>query len=334
MLKLIGTFASNQDNTIKSVFKNNDDETIEVSLLQNKDYDVVCVPTFHYCNLGCKMCHLTENVNKCMTPVIVDELMEAIARTVRVENVRLTDKKGLLISFMGVGEPLLNLKLIEHVYQNEECLKALGYDNICYSISTMMPVNMMDEVNSLLERTNIPLKIHYSLHTPNEEERHNLIPSSRVSVKESLEFLRDYKNRFINNNKAVFKYLKLHKVLDPVEIHYTLIDGINDSEEELTSLINYLKELNLSIKFIRFNELKDMFKSTKEELWIKRIKEETKVRVKSYNPPGKDIGSSCGDFTRHYYLEEVETKEEKERFDIWYKEHKVENPKMLIKRIG
>ena len=42
-----------------------------MSLLFNKyDKDVVCVPTHHFCNLGCKMCHLTNRgFNKVMTPI-------------------------------------------------------------------------------------------------------------------------------------------------------------------------------------------------------------------------------------------------------------------------
>ena len=57
-MKLLGKYISS-DTSIKTVLANNSGEVVEVSLLNNKPYDVICVPTFHYCNLGCKMCHLT-----------------------------------------------------------------------------------------------------------------------------------------------------------------------------------------------------------------------------------------------------------------------------------
>lgn len=61
MINKIGTFKDYNDGTLKTVFDVGDNKIIEMSLLFNKkDKDVVCVPTHHFCNLGCKMCHLTK----------------------------------------------------------------------------------------------------------------------------------------------------------------------------------------------------------------------------------------------------------------------------------
>ena len=62
MVNNIGVFKDFNDDSIKSVFKTEKNEIIEMTLIQNKEYeDVICVPTHHFCNLGCKMCHLTNN---------------------------------------------------------------------------------------------------------------------------------------------------------------------------------------------------------------------------------------------------------------------------------
>lgn len=67
---------------------------------------------------------------------------------------------------MGVGEPLLNLKLLEEVYNNELYIKeVLGYEKINYAIATMMPTKL-DKLIKLFTNLNIPLKLHFSLHTP------------------------------------------------------------------------------------------------------------------------------------------------------------------------
>ena len=111
MLKSLGVFKDHTDGSLKSVFEKNGGQIIEATLLFNKEAkDVVCVPTHHFCNLGCKMCHLTNNkLNKKMVPIKYEDFKEALYRSVRdEEDNRITDKDKLLISFMGVGEPLLN----------------------------------------------------------------------------------------------------------------------------------------------------------------------------------------------------------------------------------
>ena len=130
-MRSLGTFKDKKDNSLKSVFDCGENKIIEMTLLFNKEkLDVVCAPTHHFCNLGCKMCHLTNNkLNKKMTPITVDNFIEAlISTTTRDNKERITNKDRLLISFMGVGEPLLNLKLIEEIYDREEEIKeTLGY---------------------------------------------------------------------------------------------------------------------------------------------------------------------------------------------------------------
>lgn len=61
-----GNFKDKRDGTIKSVYDVGEHKIIEMSVLYNKkDKDVICVPTHHFCNLGCKMCHLTnKGLNK------------------------------------------------------------------------------------------------------------------------------------------------------------------------------------------------------------------------------------------------------------------------------
>ena len=146
MIKNVAVFKDFSDNSLKSVFEINNKDIIEISLLANRENtDVVCVPTHHFCNLGCKMCHLTRNgLNKKMIPINSSDFMECLIQTLTKNR---TQKKNLLISFMGVGEPLLNLKLIEEVYINESKLKeCLNYETIGYALATMMPNNNLEKL--------------------------------------------------------------------------------------------------------------------------------------------------------------------------------------------
>lgn len=327
MINNLGTFKDFSDGTLKTVFDIGENKIIEMSLLFNKpDKDVVCVPTHHFCNLGCKMCHLTnKGLNKAMTPINSEDFIKCLFDTLTKDNKKRTDKKKLLISFMGVGEPLLNLKLIEEVYQNEELIKEkLGYEDIGYAIATMMPNKNILKLKEMVSRLNIPLKVHFSMHTPIDSERYELIPSTNVSVTEALAYLVNYRKTLQSSEVIMDKYNKLHTTNDPVEIHYTLINGVNDSQKELDKICELLSKYHIPIKFIRFNPINELKISNNEQAWVDRISNTIpQLRIKTYCPPGKEVGSSCGEFTKHYYHEEIETEEQKQEFEKWRTKHLV-----------
>lgn len=324
MFKKIGVFKDFTDGTIKCVYENETKKIIEISLLFNKkDKNVVCVPTHHFCNLGCKMCHLTNNkLNKKMNPINCEDFMYSLLDCLHYFN---NNKKKLVISFMGVGEPLLNLELIKNIYLNENKIKeAYNYKHIGYAISTMMPNKDVNKLIEVVNNYNIPLKLHFSLHTPDDKIRQELIPSTKVSVDEAMQLLDNYRNVITKNNELMKEYKKLHTTLDPVEIHYTLIKGVNDAEYLLDKLIKLEKKYKICLKFIRFNPTNEMQRSKEESHWIDKLTTEVQeLRVKAYSPPGREVGSSCGEFTKHYYHEEIETEEELKDFLDWKNSHEL-----------
>lgn len=336
-LESLGVFKDFTDSSIKSVFQTKHKGIIECTLLFNKpDHDVLCVPTHHFCNLGCKMCHLTnKGLNKHMNPIKIEHFLEALIKSLCInvedrhidyENLsRRTAKKKLLISFMGVGEPLLNLSLIENLFLSEEMLKGLlGYDEVGYAISTMMPNQCIDDLAHLVSKYNKPLKLHFSMHSPFDKERFDLIPATKVSVEEALSNLIKYSEIIRNNTTIIEKYAHFHSTLDPIEIHYTLIKERNDTQEHLKETIKLLTRYPITIKFIRFNPIGDLERSNVEIEWVSQIsKAIPNIRVKTYSPPGREIGSSCGEFTKHYYHESIETKEQLQEFKVWEEHHKI-----------
>ena len=326
-MKSLGIFKDSKDGTIKSVFKV-EKGIIEMSLINTKeDMDMLCVPTHHFCNMGCKMCHLTNNkLNKKMIPININDFLNGLVKSVSdIRGFRRTKKKKLLISFIGVGEPLLNLELIEKVYKSEYYIKErLGYDDVSYALASMMPNDNILKLIELVNSINMPLKIHFSLHNPIDSKRKGLIPNTKVSVEDALGYLVNYRNIIQSNKIIMNKYIKFHRTNDPVEIHYTLIDDINDSNEELNVMINLLKKYEIPIKFLKFNPTNKMLISKNEDIWLKKIKKEIpNLRVKTYSPPGKEVGSSCGEFTKHYYHEEIESKEDKLEFENWVKKYQI-----------
>lgn len=321
MFKKIGTFKDKIDGTIKCVYEE-DKKIIEISLLFNKsDRNVVCVPTHHFCSLGCRMCHLTNNcLNKKMEPIQYKDFIFCLLDCLKYfKNI----KDNLLISFMGVGEPLLNLELIKQIYLNEKDIKnKYNYKNIFYAVSTMMPNNNVLKLKQMVLQYKIPLKLHFSMHSPIDIKRSYLIPSSKVSNKQALELLLDYQHSFLNDKEIMKKYRIIHKN-NPVEIHYTLIDNVNDSDIELNTLYDYLNYYKIQIKFIKFNPINNLIGSKKLDKWINKLSEINNLIIKQYCPPGRQVGSSCGEFTKHYYHEEIESKEDFLNFIKWKEEFEI-----------
>ena len=340
-LKHNGTF-EDKDGTIKAVFEAKSG-AMEISFIINKadrGIDVFCVPTHHYCNLGCKFCHLTTGSTvKQMVSVSKDNLFEAIFRTLhkKSKGAILTDElysengetyssglkrsacKKALISFMGAGDSLLNIELIKAVFDDEETLKKIcGYDEISYALATIMPNKNLEKLTEYVTEKKMPLKIHFSMHSPFTDERQQLIPQTKLSVEEVLKLLNEYKQKAGKIQEIVQNFSLFHKSMDFVEIHYTLISGVNDSDKHLQKLAEFALNHKITVKLLRFNPINNMRESAKLSHWVKFLTEKNEdVRVKVYSPPGKDIGSSCGQFTKYYYISEPEKLKCAEEFNQW-----------------
>ena len=91
-----------------------------------------------------------------------------------------------------------------------------------------MPNDNIIKLGEMINNLDMPLKVHFSLHNPIDVKRYELIPSTKVSVQDALAYLVSYRNLLQKNEVLIGKYVKLHSNNDPIEIHYTLINGVND----------------------------------------------------------------------------------------------------------
>lgn len=279
-------FKDDIDNVTKYVFFDNCG-VIEISHIihdNQPNRDVFCVPSHYYCNLGCKMCHLTDkNTDKPMNKIKYDRLLECLDTVMS----KINKKNKMLISFMGVGEPLLNLGLLEEICDTE-----FNYNEYGVSVSTMIPnIHLLYEYKEVAVKYGI--KTYFSIHSPIDGKRSQIIPSSKISMAQIEDYINDYYLDNIN--------LNIHKNNSKFVFHYTLIEGVNDSSLDMLSLAQLSKNTGSRIKILSFNPIGDMNKSKKEQEWLSYFRENN-ISATIYNPVGRSVGSSCGAFNREYYL--------------------------------
>lgn len=298
-LAIIQCEVEKETQNIKNIFRD-EQGIIEVTLLQNRiDTDVVCLPTHYYCNLGCKMCHLEES-KKCDKPIMYENILEAITRTITQYGKRVTDKKKLLLSFMGVGEPTLNFELISALYDNETYLKEkFGYEHIGYAMATILPNDGFKGIINKVNEKNIPLKVHFSLHAANTKKRKDLIPNSKNSVKECMNMLKEYETVTKTNKKIQTEFIQCHQSTDMVEIHYSLIENFNDNNNDFIELTNLLNEYHFTIKLIRLNPTETMKISQRMDAWSNMLRRFSSVRIKQ-DSNSHLVQSYYGEFSSLY----------------------------------
>jgi len=290
-LTLKRTVHSKVDNTIKYVFSRRDDSVMELSYINKNDgKDIICVPCQTMCNLGCKFCQATDYIGKIQTkPIMGVEISEAIRYIYNDLNL-IANPKTLLVSFMGMGEPTLNSKNVIDAMMLIKC----EYENIYtrFAFATSLPdflVVEFFEMARLIKFHNLPVKLHISLHYTNDELRKEWMPKA-LDIKSTLAAANFYKV-FTGN---------------PVEIHYALISGVNDSYSDAAELAHLLKKTGFNVKFLLYNEKKSLeahasdiekFKSFRSILDMSES-----IDSEYYIPPGSDIGSSCGAFLMDEYI--------------------------------
>jgi 23S rRNA (adenine2503-C2)-methyltransferase len=274
-LEIIEKKQSSISNAIKYVMCLDDGASAEISLI-NKDGKLrICVPSQVGCKMGCKFCYMTTHQQFAKHRNLASyEIIDMILYV--INDNKINDK--LLISFMSNGEPLVNLSQVHDVFH-----ELFKLDNrMIFAMATSMPrVGFRNFMDSLAYGSWHGCKMHLSLHFTNDDQRRLYMPNS-MNIKTSVCLLELY--RELTNND--------------IEIHYSLINGINDTNAHAKELSEIVLGRDILIKLLRFNKNGNMEPSTDENVKIFSYNLATYgVQHELYTSPGSDIGAGCGQFT-------------------------------------
>lgn len=294
-MQLIDKRTSAIDGTVKYAFMISD-QPVEFSFIHKGDgKDIICTPTQTNCKMGCTFCHLTGRKE----PVVNLRPMQ-ILDGIRyiVKDLGLPKSDTLLVSFMGAGEPLNNVSnvIVSMILLSSDLFRH-NYKGVRFAVASIIPTNRaMEDFTSAVKVHDLPVKFHLSLHETDDDKRERIMPRAH-DVTSSINMLYDY----------------MRQTGNPVELHYTLIAGINDTDEDVARLGRLLRGRSIPIKFLAFKPKADGLQPTSLER-VAVIREYLEyygdVKTEFYDPPGGDIGASCGQFLQDIRLPSKENANE------------------------
>lgn len=254
-----------------------DGQTVESVLLPR---DGVCVSTQVGCAVGCLFCMTGRDG-------LLRQLggAEIVAQVVLARTLRPVKK----VVFMGMGEPAHNLDNVLEAIELLGTFGAIGHKNLVFS--TVGDRRVFER----LPQGPVKPALALSLHTTNPELRARLLPKAPRLDPEELVALGEVYARATGY---------------PIQYQWVLLEGINDSDEEVEGIIKLLTGKYAMMNLIPYNSNEGLgFQRPSDEratammrkLMLHRIL--TKLRQSA----GQDIEGGCGQLRARAITEEKES---------------------------
>jgi 23S rRNA (adenine2503-C2)-methyltransferase len=254
----------------KYIFELSPHVFIEAVAIQEKGYETLCISSQAGCPVDCKFC-LT-GVSGLKKNLTVAEIVSQLA-IIKAKGHNITH-----VVFMGMGEPLLNLKAVLPAldWLQEEWGFNLSRRHITVSTS-----GYLAGINQLIEQ-NIHLNLAFSVGSANPSIREKIMPIEK-------------RNPITDVAQRLHHYSKLHN--RKLTLEYTLLKGVNDSEECAQQLANLATFLNAKVNLINLNpHPKIPFEPIpiSSLMAFKQLLLDQRVRTTVRYSKGQDVVAACG----------------------------------------
>jgi 23S rRNA (adenine2503-C2)-methyltransferase len=253
-----------EDGSARLLVELTDGQMVETVLLPR---DGVCVSTQIGCAVGCVFCMTGQSglVRQVGSAEIVAQV--ALARS------RRPVKK---VVFMGMGEPAHNLDNVMEAIDLLGTVGNIGHKNLVFS-------TVGDRrVFEALPQGRVKPALALSLHTTKADLREQLLPRApRLSPDELVDLGETY--------ARTTGY--------PVQYQWTLLDGINDGDDELDGIVRLLSGKFAILNMIPFNRVDGLpFErpSWEKAAAIARQLHRRGILTKLRQSAGQDVDGGCG----------------------------------------
>ena len=197
---------------------------------------------------------------------------------------RLTGERVSNVVVMGTGEPLDNfdnLLIFIRLLTDEEGLH-ISQRNLTVSTCGLVP-----KIRELAEKK-LQITLALSLHATTDEKRRKLMPiANKYSIRELMEACSYYFDQ--TGRRITFEY--------------SLVGGVNDTDEDAGELIELVKPLNCHVNLIPVNPIKERNFVQSEGSAIQAFKnklEKNGINVTIRREMGRDIDGACGQLRRRH----------------------------------
>ncbi|MDD4319546.1 MAG: 23S rRNA (adenine(2503)-C(2))-methyltransferase RlmN [Candidatus Peribacteraceae bacterium] len=267
--------------THKAVLRTADGLRFETVLMKNKRGQwTICVSSQVGCAMRCTFCATgAMGLTRSLTS---DEIVDQYRfwKTYLVEKVlpgRISN-----VVFMGMGEPMANYENVKAAIRT--WLKHTDLGPVRITVST---VGVLWQLDKLLEDKDWPpVRIAISLHSANQKRREEIIPSTTPDF---LTHLADWARRYGDRQGN-----RRHHVT----YEYTLINGVNDSEEHAKELASYIRKTGAAkINVIPLNPVPGKPFTAAAQRRVDRFKDIVSsfgLDITQRRSMGEDIAAACG----------------------------------------
>ncbi len=271
---------SSLDGATKLLFRTAGDLPLESVILRvASGRTSLCVSSQVGCAARCDFCatgrmNLVKNLS---AEEILDQVLQA-GMIIAAEGRRLRN-----IVFMGMGEPLHNEPELHRALALLVDRRSFNLHPSRIMVSTVgIPAGMIR-----LAQLHPQIRLALSLHRVRPDVRRSLIPiSERYGLDELHEALREVTR--IQQREIMIEYL--------------LLDGVNDTDEDLRLLIEFLGDINVHVNLIPYNPIDDaphLIGSSPERCreFAAGLKA-AGLRVTTRYSLGSDVAAACGQLVR------------------------------------
>lgn len=229
--------------------------------------DGLCISSQVGCAVGCTFCMTGKSG-------LLRQLSaaEIVAQVVLGRRRRAVKK----VVFMGMGEPAHNLDNVLEAIDLLGTEGGIGHRNLVFS--TVGDPRVFERLPKQRVRPALAL----SLHTTNTELRQRLLPRApRIDPEQLLELGEAY----------------ARSIDYPIQYQWTLLKGVNDSQEEMDNILRLFKGKFAVLNLIPYNSLEaDDYQRPDGERIVEMVRylHSRGVLTKVRNSAGQDVDGGCG----------------------------------------
>ncbi len=276
-VKMLERQESQIDGTNKLLFRLHDGHMVESVLMKYHHGNSVCISSQVGCRMGCRFCAST--IGGLERNLSASEMLGQIYQIQKISGERVSN-----VVVMGTGEPMDNydnfVKFI-HILTDENGL------NISQRNVTVSTCGIVQNMRRLAEEK-LQITLALSLHGSTQEKRKILMPvANKYELSEVLAACDYY---FEQTGRRI-------------TFEYSLVHGVNDTEEDANELIQMLRHRNCHLNLIPVNPIKERSyekPSKKSAENFKNKLEKSGINVTIRREMGSDIDGACGQLRQRY----------------------------------